>query len=94
MLRGFHVRGHSGLDDYGKDVLCAFVSSAVILAANTITEVIGAKAQLTSRDGDVYLLVSDKDKGRCQEVLAGLKLHLEATGEQYEKYLKVTITEV
>ena len=28
---GFHLTGHSGMEEYGKDVLCAFVSSAAYM---------------------------------------------------------------
>ena len=54
-LRGFEISGHAGSGDVGSDIVCAAVSSAAYLAANTITDVIQAEAQVAVEDG--YLLV-------------------------------------
>ena len=91
---GFHLTGHAGMDEYGKDVLCAFVSSAAYMTANTVTDIICADAQASADDGDMYLMISDKDADRCCDILSGFKLHLMNTREQYPKYLKVIFTEV
>ena len=93
-LTGFCISGHAGLAESGQDVLCAFVSSAAYMAANTITEIIGAQAQAQADDGNMIVSVDQKDIGKCQTVLAGLRLHLLQTEEQYPKNLKVIITEV
>ncbi len=91
---GFHLTGHAGMDEYGKDVLCAFVSSAAYMTANTITDIICAGAQASDDDGDMYLMISDKDADKCSDILSGFRLHLVNTEEQYPKYLKVIFTEV
>ena len=36
-LYGFKISGHAGYADKGEDIVCASVSSAVQLVANTIT---------------------------------------------------------
>ena len=43
---GFKFKGHAGYDDFGNDIVCASVSSAVQLTANTITEFFGIDAAL------------------------------------------------
>ena len=91
---GFHLTGHSGMEEYGKDVLYAFVSSAAYMTVNTVTDIICADAQASADDGDMYLMISDKDADRCCDILSGFKLHLMNTREQYPKYLKVIFTEV
>jgi len=93
LMTGFHINGHSGLAPAGEDVLCAFVSSAAYLTANTITEIIGAGADAQDSDGDMILTVYEKLTD-CQTILSGLMLHLEETGKQYPDNLNVTITEV
>ena len=40
LLTCFSVSGHAGYDDYGHDIVCASVTSAVQLTANGITEVL------------------------------------------------------
>ena len=94
VLTGFHISGHSEMADYGQDVLCAFVSSAAYMAANTITEIIGADAQAEASDGDMKVTTAEKDLRSCQVVFEGLKLHLLETEKQYPEYLKVIFTEV
>lgn len=93
-LVGFHISGHAGYAVSGEDVVCAFVSSAAYLTANTITEVIGVSAQAEAEDGDMLVRISEKDAERCKDVLEGLKLHLLNTEEEYPDHVKVIITEV
>ncbi len=93
-LVGFHISGHSGYAESGSDIVCAFVSSAAYMAANTITDVICADAQAEDSDGDMLVRVQEKDADLCKDILEGLKLHLESTEEQYPDYLTVTYTEV
>ena len=85
-LLGFHIHGHSGMAEAGSDILCAFVSSAAYMAANTITEIIGVDAQAADGDGDMLVRVNENDAGSCRVVLEGLRLHLMNTEEQYPNY--------
>ena len=93
-ITGFHIKGHSGLADSGEDVLCAFVSSAAYMAANTITDIINADAKAQASDGDMKVQVAKKDLDKCQVILAGFRLHLLETEKQYPENLKVINTEV
>ena len=93
-LTGFHISGHSGYDEEGKDIICAFVSSAAYMAANTMTDIIGVKARTDVSDGNMLVRVSSKDAERCKDILEGLKLHLMNTEEQYPEFLQVIFTEV
>ncbi len=93
-LSGFRISGHSMLAESGSDVLCAFVSSAAYMAANTITDVMDCDAEAEASDGYMSLSVGEKDIDRCQDILAGLKLHLCETEKQYPKNLKITTLEV
>ncbi len=93
-LRGFHISGHSGTAEKGQDILCAFVSSAAYMTANTITDIIRADADAAAEDGDMILKVAEKHLDPCQQILKGLKLHLSETEKQYPNNLKVLITEV
>lgn len=94
LICGFNVSGHSGYSDEGSDIVCAAVSSAVIMAANTITEVQHINAEVTDSDGFVNLNLSETEAEKAQDVLQGLRLHLNALSEQYSKYIKLKISEV
>ncbi|MFR2561614.1 MAG: ribosomal-processing cysteine protease Prp [Anaeromassilibacillus sp.] len=52
---GFRISGHSGSGEEGNDIICAAVSSAAYMTANTVTEIIGVEAQVAAEEG--YMLV-------------------------------------
>lgn len=88
-LTGFKITGHSGFAHEGEDVVCAAVSSAAYMAANTITDVIGDSAEIEVKDG--YLSLVSDGHGETQIILKGLKLHLSALAEDYPNYIKIKI---
>ena len=94
LICGFTVSGHSGYAEEGSDIVCSAVSSAVIMTANTITEIQHINADVTENDGFLKLSLSTEEAKNCEIILNGLKLHLTALSEQYKKYIKVKISEV
>ncbi len=94
LLRGYHISGHSGFAEEGRDIICAFVSSAAYMTANTITDVMGVNADARVSDGDMLVMLVPDDAERCKDILEGLRLHLQSTEEQYPEFLNVMITEV
>ena len=89
-LYGFEISGHSSRncdDEVGK-IVCSAVSSAAYMAANTITEVIGDKAEI--QINDALMLFSVKNPDNCTKaVLKGLKLHLEQLSDQYSNNIRI-----
>lgn len=90
---GFEVSGHAMFDEYGKDIICAFVSSACLMTANTITEVMRIKADASAHDGYMKLQLNDSYQ-TAQDVLNGLLLHMTELEKEYPKNVKVIISEV
>ena len=75
--QGFSIIGHStkdAKDDEGR-LVCAAVSSAAYMAANTVTEVIKDNAKIDVKDGEMFLSVKNPS-AETKAVLEGLKLHL------------------
>ncbi|MBR5523856.1 MAG: ribosomal-processing cysteine protease Prp [Clostridia bacterium] len=93
LLTGFTLSGHAGAGDHGQDIVCAAVSSAAYMTANTVTDVIGATADVTVNDGYMDLTVTDNVIG-CQDILSGFRLHLQAMQEQYPTRIQLMNTEV
>lgn len=93
-IKGFCVSGHSGYAKTGSDIVCASVSSAVYMAANTMTDVINADADIEVRDGYIYFMLQPKYISSCHNILLGLKLHLATLEEQYPKNISVNYMEV
>ena len=87
--RGFEISGHAG---GSTDIVCAAVSSAVYMAANTVTEIIKVHADISEQDGYLKFFVGEENDSAAA-VLDGLKLHLTELSKQYPKKIKV-ITEV
>lgn len=93
MLTGFECKGHSMSAEAGQDIVCAFVSSACFMTANTVTEVIGLDADAAATDGYMRLGINDS-VDKAQDILNGMLLHLTELQKDYPENIKVTITEV
>ena len=52
---GFECKGHSMSAPHGEDIVCAFVSSACFMTANTVTDVLGLDARAKATDGYMRL---------------------------------------
>lgn len=93
VLNGYKITGHSESAEHGQDVICAFVSSAALMTANTITDVCGIKAYANAYDGFMEIRILESAE-KVQDILNGLKLHLTELSAQYPDNIKVIITEV
>ena len=89
LINGFEISGHSGSADAGEDIICASVSSAAYMTANTITDILFIKAQIDVDDGYMKLLINE-NLSEAQPVLKGLRLHLESLAGDYPKHIKVS----
>lgn len=93
-LCGYEIIGHSSVDcddDEGK-IVCAAVSSAAYMTANTITEIIGDECEAVVDEAKMLIRVNAPSQ-KAIAVLDGLKLHLTELSKQYSKRIKI-ITEV
>lgn len=89
-ISGFEISGHSGSAESGFDIICSAVSSAAYMTANTLSEVIGCQTDAEVSDG--YMNISVETKlSDAQQILEGLKLHLEALAADYPNNIKVTL---
>ena len=92
---GFSITGHStesARDTKGKTV-CAAVSSAAYMAANTVLEVIGDKCSATAEDGKMSLTFENEPSERSAAVIKGFFLHVTELSKQYPERIRI-ITEV
>lgn len=92
-LTGFEARGHSMSAPHGEDIVCAAVSSACLMAANTVTEVIGLSAEAKADEGYLHFAV-EGNPAPAQDILEGLHLHLTELAKEYPQNINVTISEV
>lgn len=96
ILLGFEVSGHTGKDDYGKDLLCCQISTVAQLAVVGIEEVGNFKNFHEISDG--YLKVKlDKTRADNEKVQFLFKTCFESFKSiiQYEKkYAKMEVKNV
>lgn len=88
-LKGFRISGHADGGEYGKDIICAAVSAMSYMTANTITEVIGCKAEIKVKDGDMSLLLTDGDEEKCEAILKGFYLQMSELQHEYSDNIKI-----
>ena len=89
-IKSFHISGHALCGPAGEDIVCAAVSSAVYMAANTVLEVLNLPADVSVSEGSFsFELQNGSDQANA--VLAGLKLHLFALAEQYADCIEILI---
>ncbi len=85
-LIGFLITEHSGYDEEGYDIICASISSAAYLTANTLTDIVGAAADIDLKEAYFKFILKDKlDEG--QSHLEGLRLHFSSLAGDYSKYI-------
>lgn len=94
ILLGFKIKGHSGYANIGSDIVCAAVSSAAYMTANTITDVLHISAEAVAEEGNIMLRIFLKDAPMCQNILQGFKMHMILLEEQYSEFINVNYTEV
>lgn len=91
---GFELRGHAGAGSAGNDIVCAAVSSAVYMTANTVTEILGVEAEIQERNGYMKVIIPEDAQEHCKTVMDGLKLHLTALAGQYPRNIHISFAEV
>ena len=93
-LTGFKVKGHSGYSKQGSDVVCASVSSAVMMTANLITDIFGYKADVSAVGDTVALKTDIPGDEVLQKLYQGLVLQLQEIAGEFKGNLKIQFTEV
>ena len=87
---GFSVKGHcttDASDELGKQV-CASVSSAAYMVANTIIEVIKDNPVVDVTDAEMVLEVKNPSE-KTAVVIEGFKIHMQQLAEQFPNCIKV-----
>ena len=87
-LTGFDLDGHCG-GGAGRDIVCAAVSSAAYLTANTLTDVCHLRADITEADGKLTCRLAEPETGRGDDTLNGFYLHLCGLRDQYPTKIEI-----
>lgn len=90
LVLGFVLDGHCTADEEDEEgrLVCAAVSSAAYMTANTVTDIIGADCDIEVDES--YMALEIKEKlAECQPILRGFILHLNSLAEQYENHIEI-----
>ncbi len=91
---GFEISGHANFAEYGQDIVCAGVTSAVMMTFNGICEILNINAHKDVSDNKVYLLLNDTKNNSANVFIKSLYLHLQLLSEEYINTIKITDAEV
>ena len=94
VLTGFCIKGHAGFADFGLDIVCASVTSAVELTANAITEILKIPAVVGVLENEVRLILPNGDFPDAVNFLKALRLHLELLSQDYRENIRLTDLEL
>lgn len=82
------IKGHSGYDVSGKDIVCASVSSIVITSVNAIIRMDEEAISYKEDEGYVEVIVNKHSK-EINILLDNMISLLKELEQSYEKYIKV-----
>ena len=90
LYTGFEISGHAMSAEYGRDLVCCAVSSAVYLTVNGISSVAGAPHRVAEKDGFLRLALLDGNES-AQAMVKSLKLHLNELSKLYSENIRVRV---
>lgn len=90
------VKGHSGFDTFGEDIVCASVSSLVIATVNALEEYVGLDTAYEVESGYTSFNIVPIDEYtsiQAQAIANTLFMAIVGMSEEYDDFIRVTIQE-
>ena len=81
------ITGHALYDDYGKDIVCASVSSIVITTVNAILRIDAKAIDYNDKNGIIINILKHDDV--VKKLIDNLIDLLEKLEKQYPKYIEI-----
>ena len=94
-IESVEVSGHSGYAPAGEDIVCAGVSSAVMLLHALLSDVMGLEFTTRVQPDNALIFIQlpgkldERQERQAQDAMTALMVHLTALQEQYPEYLSV-----
>ncbi len=82
------ITGHAGYDDYGKDIVCASVSSIVITTINACIEIDNESIFYLDSENKLVIEIL-KDDQVINKLINNMILMLESLEKDYPKNIKI-----
>ena len=82
------ISGHAGYDEFGKDIVCASVSSVIMTTVNSIMNIDNSSISYID-DGNKIIIEKLNDNEVIDKLLNTMILILKDLQEQYKENIKV-----
>ena len=82
------VSGHANYDEYGKDIVCASVSSIVITTINGIIDIDEDSIYYEDKDNKILIEIK-KDNETVKKLINNMVFMLESLEKDYPKNIKI-----
>ena len=82
------ISGHAGYDEYGRDIVCASVSSVIMTTVNSIMNMDNSSISYID-DGNKIIIEKLKDNDIVDKLLNTMIFILKDLEEQYKENIKV-----
>ncbi len=92
-LAGVKVHGHAGYAEVGYDIVCSAISTACHMTALGLIEVMNLRVNAEAQDGDVTIIVDERDLESAQPMLRTLEKELIEIKKQYPGTIRITYQE-
>lgn len=88
LIKSVSIKGHAFYDTYGKDIVCAAVSSIVTTTINDILALTEDKIKYDTQDGNVLITVVS-DNEAVEKLLNVMLNMLKELASDYPKNIKI-----
>lgn len=89
--KGFKASGHSteSVDDLKGKLVCSAVSSAVIMTANAITDILKLNSEVTVDDGYLEIIIN-KPNEKSDLLIEALGFHINELAKEYTGTIEIS----
>lgn len=87
IIKEIKISGHANFAEFGKDIVCAAVSSIVTTTINNILSLDNKAIKYEDNDG--YILITNEDNEIADKLLNNMLSMLNELAEDYPKNIKI-----
>lgn len=87
IIKEIKISGHANFAEFGKDIVCAAVSSIVTTTINNILSLDNKAIKYEDNDG--YILITNEDNEIADKLLNNMLGMLNELAEDYPKNIKI-----
>ena len=87
IIKEIKISGHANFDEFGKDIVCAAVSTMVTTTINNILTLDDKAIKYIDKDG--YILITNEDSEVANKLLSNMLDMLKELANDYPKNIKI-----